>query len=80
MLVFQISLKIRYESPEAFSKAFRKAHGISPSEAKQTGKKGRAGVGNKEEAIRLLKETELTNQEIADMTAKQKTNLEKMQQ
>src|SRR5690606_30311903 len=29
------AMKFGYESPEAFSKAFRKIHGISPSEAKK---------------------------------------------
>lgn len=35
--VFDVSLKYRYESPESFAKAFRKAHGLSPSEARAQG-------------------------------------------
>ncbi|WP_211296411.1 AraC family transcriptional regulator [Paenibacillus donghaensis] len=35
--VLDIALKYGYESPEAFAKAFRKAHGISPSAARKPG-------------------------------------------
>ncbi len=35
--VIDIALKYGYETPEAFSKAFKKAHGISPSEARSSG-------------------------------------------
>lgn len=35
--VLDVSLKYRYDSPESFAKAFRKAHGISPSEARRPG-------------------------------------------
>ncbi|RUS49226.1 helix-turn-helix domain-containing protein [Cohnella sp. AR92] len=35
--VLDVALKYGYESPESFSKAFRKAHGISPSEARDEG-------------------------------------------
>ncbi|WP_187386099.1 AraC family transcriptional regulator [Paenibacillus tuaregi] len=35
--VVDIALKFGYESPESFSKAFRKLHGISPSEARSPG-------------------------------------------
>lgn len=35
--VLDVSLKYGYESPESFAKAFRKAHGIAPSEAKAQG-------------------------------------------
>ena len=33
--VIDIALKYRYETPESFSKAFSRFHGISPSEAKK---------------------------------------------
>lgn len=36
--VLDIALKYGYESPESFSKAFRKAHGISPIEVRHSGK------------------------------------------
>jgi len=35
--VTDIALKYRYETPESFSKAFSRFHGISPSEAKKSG-------------------------------------------
>lgn len=35
--VVDVALKYGYESPESFSKAFRKIHGIAPSEARQMG-------------------------------------------
>ncbi|ULL14513.1 helix-turn-helix domain-containing protein [Paenibacillus sp. H1-7] len=35
--VLDIALKYGYDSPESFSKAFRKIHGISPSEARSPG-------------------------------------------
>ncbi|MDF2685607.1 MAG: hypothetical protein K0S55_788 [Clostridia bacterium] len=35
--VIDVSLKYNYESPEAFTKAFRKLHGINPSAARETG-------------------------------------------
>ncbi|MCC3374491.1 AraC family transcriptional regulator [Cohnella sp. REN36] len=35
--VVDVALQFGYESPEAFSKAFRKVHGVPPSEARQTG-------------------------------------------
>ncbi|MFK7692712.1 helix-turn-helix domain-containing protein [Paenibacillus sp. HJGM_3] len=35
--VVDVALKYGYDSPEAFSKAFRKIHGIAPSEARQSG-------------------------------------------
>jgi AraC family transcriptional regulator len=35
--VLDVALKYGYESPESFSKAFRKAHGISPSDARAPG-------------------------------------------
>jgi AraC family transcriptional regulator len=35
--VVDVALKYGYDSPEAFSKAFRKIHGISPSQARQPG-------------------------------------------
>ncbi|WP_274364778.1 AraC family transcriptional regulator [Paenibacillus thermotolerans] len=35
--VVDVALKYGYDSPEAFAKAFRKLHGISPSEARQSG-------------------------------------------
>ncbi|MCM3585562.1 AraC family transcriptional regulator [Mesobacillus maritimus] len=34
--VIEVAIKYGYESPEAFTKAFRKIHGISPSTAKKT--------------------------------------------
>ncbi|EGA90544.1 AraC/XylS family transcriptional regulator [Planococcus donghaensis MPA1U2] len=33
--IIDISFKYGYESPEAFSKAFRRQHGIAPSEARK---------------------------------------------
>ena len=36
--VIDIALKYGYESPEAFTKAFKKLHGISPSQARKTRK------------------------------------------
>ncbi|MFD1676134.1 GyrI-like domain-containing protein [Alicyclobacillus fodiniaquatilis] len=35
--VLYVALKYGYDSPESFAKAFRKAHGISPSEARAQG-------------------------------------------
>lgn len=35
--VLDVALKYGYDSPESFSKAFRKIHGISPSEARHPG-------------------------------------------
>jgi AraC family transcriptional regulator len=35
--VLDVALKYGYDSPESFAKAFRKVHGISPSEARQPG-------------------------------------------
>jgi AraC family transcriptional regulator len=35
--VLDVALKYGYDSPESFSKAFRKIHGISPSEARNPG-------------------------------------------
>lgn len=35
--VIDVAYKYRYKSPEAFTKAFRKMHGISPSAARQPG-------------------------------------------
>lgn len=35
--VIDIAFKYGYDSPESFARAFRKAHGISPSEARQSG-------------------------------------------
>ena len=35
--VLDVALKYGYESPEAFAKAFRKAHGIAPSAAREAG-------------------------------------------
>ncbi|WP_397379175.1 effector binding domain-containing protein [Paenibacillus sp. YYML68] len=35
--VIDVALKYGYDSPESFSKAFRKLHGISPSEARHAG-------------------------------------------
>ncbi|WP_211246715.1 AraC family transcriptional regulator [Cohnella pontilimi] len=35
--VIDVALKYGYESPEAFSKAFRKLHGITPSQARHPG-------------------------------------------
>ena len=35
--VLDVALKYGYDSPEAFSKAFRKVHGISPSAAREPG-------------------------------------------
>ncbi|THF84200.1 AraC family transcriptional regulator [Cohnella fermenti] len=35
--VVDIALKYGYESPESFAKAFRKAHGISPTDARERG-------------------------------------------
>lgn len=35
--VIEVALKYGYDSPESFSKAFRKIHGISPSEARHPG-------------------------------------------
>lgn len=40
--VLDVSLKYGYESPEAFTKAFRKIHGIPPSAAREPGKKLKA--------------------------------------
>lgn len=40
--VLDVSLKYRYDSPESFAKAFRKVHGISPSEARRPGVKLKA--------------------------------------
>lgn len=37
--VIDVDLKYGYESPEAFSKAFRKLHGLNPSEARMPGVK-----------------------------------------
>ncbi|MBB3110809.1 AraC family transcriptional regulator [Paenibacillus phyllosphaerae] len=35
--VIDVALKYGYESPESFAKAFRKAHGITPTEAREPG-------------------------------------------
>lgn len=35
--VLDVALKYGYDSPESFAKAFRKAHGITPSEARKSG-------------------------------------------
>jgi len=35
--VIEVALKYGYDSPEAFTKAFKKAHGITPREAKEPG-------------------------------------------
>jgi len=35
--VVDVALKYGYDSPEAFAKAFRKIHGVSPSEARRSG-------------------------------------------
>lgn len=35
--VLDISLQFGYETPESFSKAFRKAHGVSPSQVREPG-------------------------------------------
>lgn len=35
--VLDVALKYGYDSPEAFAKAFRKAHGITPSAAREPG-------------------------------------------
>ncbi|MCI3920804.1 AraC family transcriptional regulator [Paenibacillus sp. TRM 82003] len=35
--VIDVALKYGYDSPEAFAKAFRRLHGVSPSEARQPG-------------------------------------------
>ncbi|MFD2614813.1 AraC family transcriptional regulator [Paenibacillus gansuensis] len=35
--VIDVALKYGYDSPESFSKAFRKLHGITPSEARRSG-------------------------------------------
>ncbi|HWO95793.1 MAG TPA: AraC family transcriptional regulator [Bacillus sp. (in: firmicutes)] len=35
--VIDVALKYGYETPESFSKAFRKAHGVSPSQVKEPG-------------------------------------------
>jgi len=40
--VVDVALKYGYDSPESFAKAFRKIHGISPSEARQPGAKLKA--------------------------------------
>ncbi|TYP75437.1 AraC family transcriptional regulator [Paenibacillus methanolicus] len=40
--VIDVSFKYGYDSPESFAKAFRKAHGITPSEARQPGAKLKA--------------------------------------
>ncbi len=40
--VLEVALKYGYESPEAFSKAFRKVQGISPSAAREAGTELRA--------------------------------------
>lgn len=40
--VLDIALKYGYETPEAFSKAFRKVHGVSPSAAREPGVKLKA--------------------------------------
>lgn len=40
--VLEVSLKYGYDSPEAFAKAFRKAHGIAPSAARSQGVKLKA--------------------------------------
>lgn len=37
--VIDIALRYGYESPTAFSKAFRRVHGMSPSDARQPGAK-----------------------------------------
>jgi len=37
--VIDVALKYRYESPESFTRAFLKFHGITPSEAKKDGSK-----------------------------------------
>ncbi|WP_346773361.1 AraC family transcriptional regulator [Bacillus sp. FJAT-42376] len=36
--VIDIALKYGYETPESFSKAFRRAHGMSPTEARKSGR------------------------------------------
>jgi AraC family transcriptional regulator len=36
--VIDIALKYGYQTPEAFSKAFQKIHGVSPSEAREAGR------------------------------------------
>ncbi|WP_044339820.1 AraC family transcriptional regulator [Rossellomorea aquimaris] len=35
--VIDVALKYGYETPESFSKAFRKAHGVSPSQVRESG-------------------------------------------
>jgi AraC family transcriptional regulator len=35
--VIDVAFKYGYETPESFSKAFRKAHGVSPSQVRETG-------------------------------------------
>lgn len=40
--VIDVAMKYCYDSPESFSKAFRKLHGISPSEARNPGAKLKA--------------------------------------
>lgn len=40
--VIDIAIKYGYDSPESFSKAFKKAHGITPTAARQTGVKLKA--------------------------------------
>lgn len=42
MKIIDIALKYGYETPEAFSKAFKRLHGISPSVARKKGKKLKA--------------------------------------
>lgn len=39
MKVIDVALKYGYESPDSFSKAFQRFHGILPSQARQNGKK-----------------------------------------
>ncbi|WP_070120997.1 AraC family transcriptional regulator [Bacillus marinisedimentorum] len=40
--VIDVALKYGYETPESFSKAFRKMHGMSPSQARESGRRLKA--------------------------------------
>jgi AraC family transcriptional regulator len=54
--IIDLALKYGYDSPEAFTKAFRKQHGVSPSEA-------RKGIGNLQSYNRLMIQVHLRGAE-----------------
>lgn len=67
--VLDVALKYGYESPESFAKAFRKAHGIAPSTARESGIQLKAFPrlsfhlalkGDKEMEYRIVEKEEFT--------------------